>query len=155
MSKVVALHHQRAGARASGRRQPTPFITEHNTAAGLRFVDHVDYDAIQYEFYIPHAIWNHRSVRSFIRDVNSISQGSTEFPKVKGEWMGTTENTHIFRKIFEASQLGAEQFRKAIRKELGRLMVALSQSKRSKQDTFMFTESLIHVMLSRNVRSQK
>ncbi len=59
-------------------------------------VDHDDYAAVQYEFYIPEAIWLCPSVQTFIRRMQSIEPGATVFHGLIGVWHGVSETTRIY-----------------------------------------------------------
>ncbi len=114
-------------------------------------VNHEDYEAIQYEFYIPEAIWNHSSVQTFLQRLESIEPGATIFAGLVGVWQGEHEQSRIYRKILRAEQLDHANTRAALHSEVGRLMADLSASAESTQDAFMFTETHIRVTMSSGV----
>lgn len=111
-------------------------------------VNHEDYQAIQYEFYIPEAIWNNQSVRTFINRLESVEPGATIFQGLVGVWQGQPEQTRIYRMILRAGQFDPANTRSALHSEVGRLMADLSASNQSAQDAFMFTETNIRVTMA-------
>ncbi len=114
-------------------------------------VNHDDYEAIQYEFYIPEAIWNHSSVQTFLQRLESIESGSTIFAGLVGVWQDEPEHSRIYRKILRAEQLNPVNTRAALHSEVGRLMADLSAFAEAAQDAFMFTETDIRVTISNAV----
>jgi len=110
--------------------------------------NHEDYQAIQYEFYIPEAIWVHQSVQAFIRRLESIEPGATIFQGLVGVWQGQPEQTRIYRMILREGLFDPANTRSALHSEVGRLMADLSASDESAQDAFMFTETDIRVTLA-------
>lgn len=111
-------------------------------------VHHEDYQATQYEFYIPEAIWNHQSVQTFIERLESIEPGATIFQGLVGVWQGQPEQTRIYRMILRAGQFNPANTRSALHGEVGRLMADLSASKQSAQDAFLFTETDIRATMA-------
>ena len=127
--------------------------TEHTvqTGSGQGYrvsVNHEDYQAIQYEFYIPEAIWEHESVQTFIERLESVQPGATIFQGLVGVWQGQPEQTRIYRMILRAGQFDPANTRSALHSEVGRLMADLSASDESAQDAFMFTETDIRVTMT-------
>ena len=104
-------------------------------------VRHEDYDAIQYEFYIPEAIWTHPSVQTFLNRLRSIQPNATIFAGLVGVWQGEPEQTCIYRMIIRAGHFDSANTRATLHGEVGRLIGDLSAADDSAQDTFMFTET--------------
>ncbi len=112
-------------------------------------VDHDDYEATQYEFYIPEAIWNHKAVRTLLKRLEDFAPAATAFTHLAGVWERKPETTRIYRMVLEAGQFDPDQTRATLRDEIGQLMAELSANAGSAQDAFMFTETPIRVTMSR------
>ena len=111
-------------------------------------VSHDDYAATQYEFYVPEAIWNHKAVRTFLKRLEDFAPGATAFSRLSGVWDHKPETTRIYRMILRAGQFDPVDTRSVLHDEIGRMMAELSADAASAQDTFMFTETPIHVTMS-------
>ena len=111
-------------------------------------VSHDDYAATQYEFYIPEAIWNHKAVRGLLARLEAFAPGATSFSRLAGVWDHKPETTRIYRMILRAGQFDPVDTRSVLHDEIGRMMADLSADPASAQDTFMFTETPIHVTMS-------
>jgi hypothetical protein len=109
---------------------------------------HDDHAAVQFEFYIPEAIWPHASVQAFIQRLQSIVPGATVFNGLGGVWQGQPETTRICRLIVRADQFDLQGARAVLRSEIGRLMVELSASPQHAQQTFMSTEADVRVTMT-------
>jgi len=59
-------------------------------------------DIVQYEFYIPAAIWQHSAVKKFITQLSKMDPSATIFKGVTGVWKGEQEDTYIYRLIFHS-----------------------------------------------------
>lgn len=129
-------------------------ITEHHVqplqpGGAVRVeVEHTDYCAIQYEFYIPGAIWGHPAVVNFINELQSVIPGATIFPGMTGVWQRETEITHIYRMIAPAARFSRENVRGILWNRVGNLYAQLSTWHVSAQQAIMFTETEIHVSMS-------
>ena len=111
-------------------------------------VNHDDYAATQYEFYIPEAIWNHKAVRTLLKRLEAFAPGATAFSRLAGVWDHKPEATRINRMILRAGQFDPVDTRSVLHDEVGRLMADLSADAGCAQDAFMFTETPIHVTMS-------
>ena len=107
-----------------------------------------DRTAVQYEFYIPHAIWSHPSVQAFMKRLQSVVPGATIFGSLGGVWQGKPEATRIYRLIIPADQFDMNRTRATLHGEIGRLLADLSASPKHAQQTFMFTETDIRVTMA-------
>jgi hypothetical protein len=110
--------------------------------------DRGDHSAVQYEFYIPNAIWSHRSVQAFMKRLQSVVPGATIFGSLGGVWQGKPEETRIYRLIIPADQFDMNHTRATLHREIGRLLTELSASPKHAQQTFMFTETDIRVTMA-------
>ncbi len=127
----------------------TTHTVQTGSAGGYRVrVYHEDCAAVQYEFYIPEAIWNHESVQTFVNRLESIEPGATIFQGLVGVWQGQPELTRIYRMILRAGQFDPANTHSALHSEVGRLMADLSASDESAQDAFMFTETDIRATMA-------
>jgi hypothetical protein len=111
-------------------------------------VEHDNYAAIQYEFYIPEAIWSHPSVQTFITRLQSVEAGATVFAGLTGVWQGVAETTRIYRLVLRAARFDANNTRAALHSEIGRLMADLSASPEHAQQAIMFSETDIRVTMT-------
>ncbi|MEX0652816.1 MAG: hypothetical protein WD534_02200 [Phycisphaeraceae bacterium] len=111
-------------------------------------VTHRAYEAVQYDFYIPTLIWELPSVKRFIERLDAIDPGATRFEGLTGVWRGDREGTSVYRKILRRDQFDPDRTRSALQEAVGQLMADLCASPAFAQDTVMFTETPIKVMLS-------
>jgi len=112
-------------------------------------IDHDDYEATQYEFYIPEAIWKHKAVRTLLSRLEDFASSATAFSRLAGVWDHKPETTRIYRMVLRAGQFDPVETRTVLQNEIGRLMAELSADAGSAQDAFMFTETPIRVTMSR------
>jgi hypothetical protein len=112
-------------------------------------IEHEDYRAIQYDFYIPAAVWDHSRVKVFRQRLESIASGATIFKGTTGVWMGQSEDTHVYRMIIREGQFDPNGTRSVLHGELGRLLADLSTWRESAQQAMMFTETDIRVTMAR------
>jgi hypothetical protein len=159
MAKVKPLHETKPKEtpKPANPQAKKPATTEHTVklpqTSGYRVaVDHEDYEAIQYEFYVPRLIWELPSVRLFIKRIDSIVQGATLFGEPTGIWKGEREGTNIYRKIVKRDQFDPNNTRAALHSTIGRLMADLSASPEFAQEAVMFTETKINLTMSANLR---
>lgn len=109
---------------------------------------------IQYEFYIPAAIWSHRAVLAFINALEQITQGATIQKTATGVWEGEEEDTNIYRMILQLNEALIDgvpaqlQYRRRLQDAIGGMLADLAAWKESFQDAFMFTEKEIVVTFS-------
>lgn len=111
-------------------------------------VDHDDYPATQYEFYIPEAIWNHKAVRTLLKRLKDFASAATAFSRLAGVWDHKPETTRIYRMVLRAGQFDPAETRSVLHDEIGRLMAELSADDGCAQEAFMFTETPIRVTMS-------
>lgn len=111
-------------------------------------VTHDDFDAVEYEFYIPAAVFDHSATKDFIARLKTIQPSATISKGLQGVWQGSTEDTNIFKMVLRKGQFDAAQLRSVLRSEIGRLVASLSAWTESKQGSVLFTEREIHVCLS-------
>jgi hypothetical protein len=113
-------------------------------------VDLGDQTAVEYEFYIPNAIWSHPSVQAFIKRLQSVVGGATVFGSLGGVWQGKPEATRIYRLIIPVDQFDIDNTRASLHSEIARLLTDLSGSPKHAQQTFMFTETDVRVTMARS-----
>ncbi len=128
--------------------------TTHQAKHGRVTVDHHYYRAVQLDFYIPTKIWKLQYVRAFFDTLSQLG-GATMFEEETGLWRGQQEKTHVFRVIVESSAAAIKELRTTLRHEIGTLMAALSASKKSAQETMMYTETEITMVMAKNVAAKK
>jgi hypothetical protein len=157
MAKVKPLHPHKTSEGQEKSPKPRKLTTTRHTVklpngSGYRVaVEHDDYEAVQYDFYIPRLIWDLPSVRTFIKRLDSVVFGATIFPELTGVWEGEREGTNIYRKIVPRSQFQSSNTRAALHSEIGRLMANLSASREFAQQAVMFTETSISVSMGQSL----
>ncbi len=114
-------------------------------------IDHDDYEATQYEFYIPEAIWKHKAVGILLKRLEDFASSATAFSRLAGVWDHKPETTRIYRMVLRAEQFDPAETRAVLHNEIGRLMAELSGDAGCAQDAFMFTETPIRVTMSRGL----
>lgn len=124
-------------------------ITTHQGEAHRVSIDHDDYEATQYEFYIPEAIWKHKAVGVLLNRLEDFASSATAFSRLAGVWDHKPETTRIYRMVLRAGQFDPTETREVLHDEIGRLMAELSADAGCAQDAFMFTETSIRVTMSR------
>lgn len=155
--KVKPLH---AGEdRERQEKQPKPdkmSTTEHVLAPTVDspgvFVDHSEYEGIQYDVYIPYLIWKHPAVKTFRNGLSSVELGASIFKRFTGVWKGDKEKTNIYRMIVYAGRFQRGTLRVALQNEIGKMTAALSADKKLAQQAVLFTETKIKLTMSGNVR---
>ena len=108
---------------------------------------HTHPHAIQYDFYIPGAIWSQSEVINFLSGLSRLAPGATIFHGLIGVWQGVPEETCIYRLIVEYGEYDRNNLTSALRSEIGNLMARLSVTA-SSQEAIMFTETNINMSLS-------
>ncbi|HVC96347.1 MAG TPA: hypothetical protein VND64_21865, partial [Pirellulales bacterium] len=106
--------------------------------------------AIQYEFYIPAAVWSHSAVKEFREFLETkLSNGATIFKTAVGVWKGDEEDTNIYRLIVRPKETQAGQdpdpadHRQMILDAIEKMMAHLAEWKESRQKEFLFTVQII------------
>lgn len=151
--KTTAKRRKGVTKSSAHKRRATTHTVQTNAGTGYRVkVSHEDYTAIQYEFYIPEAIWNHSLVQVLIRRLESVEPNATIFRGLTGVWQSETETTRIYRLILRRVRFDPNNTRAVLHGEVGRLMADLSAMPQHAQQTFMFTETDIRATESNNVR---
>jgi heme/copper-type cytochrome/quinol oxidase subunit 1 len=125
----------------------THTVTNNSGTAERMTVSHDRSNAVQYDFYIPEAIWNHESVQTFLTRLLSIEQGATIFNGITGVWQGDEEQTRIYRLILRSDRFQRNNVTSAFAGEVGRLMAELAVTPLAQQ-AFMYTETDIMMHLS-------
>jgi hypothetical protein len=160
--KTALPKEKRRNTIGNGRAQekrPRPHKTstsEHVVAAkegsyGIR-IDHREYHAIQYDFFIPVLIWNHYAVQEFIEELSAVELGATIFRRVTGIWKGELEGTNIYRIIVYGGRFRHGPMRLKLQKAIGDLMAKLEATPKLAQQAVLFTETAIELTMSGNVR---
>lgn len=108
---------------------------------------HENTPAIQYEFYIPAAVYRHSAVRRFITRLGSVAPGATIFKGATGTWEGDEEDVNIYRLIL-GGEFDAANVRSGLHAEIADMMSQLATWKESRQKAFLFTETLIQMDLA-------
>lgn len=120
-------------------------ITNASGTAEEIAVNHTRHDAVQYDFYIPSAIWNDEAVQTFLGRLLVIEPGATIFTNgLIGLWHGDTEQTEIYRFIVRTDKLDKKVIDAALELEIGQLMADLAPTP-LKQKAFCYTETEITV----------
>lgn len=117
---------------------------------------------VQYEFYIPAKVWDHRAVKGFRANLGTISIGATIFKGTTGIWKSAkegagevVEDTHIYRLVKgdipestdykgeddKPMSSGKDAIRAQLRGFIEQMMLELSVWDESKQEEFLFTET--------------
>ncbi|HYE61264.1 MAG TPA: hypothetical protein VD997_04640 [Phycisphaerales bacterium] len=92
--------------------------------------------AVEYEFYIPAAVWEHGATRAFLAWLTSEVEGATVFKGAVGAWEGQVERTHVVRVLAGADEATSG----LIAARAGELMRAWGESPQTRQETLMFTK---------------
>lgn len=103
---------------------------------------------IEYEFYIPAAIWEHRAVVAFISHLEKHTKGATILKTALGVWEGQPEDTNIYRMILELGEATQVNIREQLQDAIGDMLAGLAEWIESYQEAFMFTEKEIIFTLS-------
>ncbi len=108
---------------------------------------HEEYEATEFEFYVPSVVWTHCDVIEFRDRLAELPNGATVIKSVDGLWQDQSEETNIFRVIVRRGQVKLESLRNWAQNEVSRLTARLSQSEDSKQECVMFTEKNVKVSM--------
>lgn len=112
-------------------------------------VNHDDYTAVQFDFYIPAAVWSHSATRIFLDRLKNLAKGATIFKGMVGVWQDEEEDTNIFRMILRRDKFDPDNIRRCLHSEVGDLFAKLSTSTESSQKAVMFTETVICVTMAK------
>ena len=110
-------------------------------------------EIVQYEFYIPAAIWQHSAVKKFITQLSNMDPSATIFKGATGVWKGEQEDTYIYRLIFDSGEFTYDTTRSKLIDFIGKMMASLSEWHESAQDAFLFTENDISYTLSKKKKA--
>lgn len=110
-------------------------------------IHHQRCEAVQYDFYIPNAIWDTPAVQDFRERLFSVEAGATVFNYLHGVWKGTEEQTCIYRMVLRAERFNRGNILATFQNMIGDLMAQLSVTG-SGQEVVMFTETEIIMHLS-------
>lgn len=111
-------------------------------------IEHCDYAAVQFDFYIPESIWSEARTQKFIETIQSVEQGGTIFKGLTGMWQGDQESTRIYRVTIPCDGMGRAILRAALHAEIETLLRSLALSPSTMQTALLFTETEIYVSLS-------
>lgn len=126
----------------------THTIKQSNNQAASIPINHQDYCAIAYDFYIPSLIWEDQAVQAFRTRLQSIDNSATIFNGLTGVWRGEQECTQIYRVILRSGRFDRQNVKIAFQNEVGRLMADLTLVPGHNQQAVLFTETELHVSLS-------
>ena len=110
-------------------------------------IDHENQPAIQYEFYIPAAVYRHSAVSRFITRLGTLAPGATIFKGATGTWEGDEEDVNIYRLIL-GGEFDPINVRSMLHGEIADMTSRLATWKESIQKAFLFTEGLIQMDLA-------
>jgi len=106
-------------------------------------VTHSREAAVQYEFYIPQAIWDTPPVQTFLDRLLFLEPSATLFNGLTGIWQSKAEETRVYRLIL-SGQFQRSNVINTLRQEIGVLMAGLSQTPQHQQN-FMYAETEIQM----------
>ena len=110
---------------------------------------HEDYQAFEYEFYIPAIIWQHPAVQAFLHQLRAIQPAATVFEGLLGLWGGEMEATNVFRMIVREGEYDLKTVRMELHREIDELMLELAKDPEAKQEAFMFTERALTITMAK------
>lgn len=134
--------------------KPYNKTTQPHVPTGQRDVSiqHKVIRAIQYDFYIPIAVWHHPAIITFKNNIGTLAGGATVFKGATGVWteeregaqgVPIEEDVYIWRIVVPGDAKTAEIYRNGIHSYIATMMASLSECDLSRQGEFMFTESLV------------
>ena len=109
---------------------------------------------VQFEFYIPAAVFRHSAVRRFLNRLDKLAAGATISKGAIGAWEGDEEDVNIYRVIL-AGDFDREAVRSMLHSEIADVMASLAESKETVQRTFIFTEAELRLDCSTLRRKSK
>ena len=80
---------------------PQTFTIRPDDATGAKtaYVTPEDFEATEFEFYIPEAIAEHPATVAFVKWVESLEPSATIFKGLLGMWEGKPEQSSIYRMV--------------------------------------------------------
>ncbi|MGE0608819.1 MAG: hypothetical protein AB7O62_17120 [Pirellulales bacterium] len=108
-------------------------------------IEHDEFDAIEYELYIPAGIWTHGAVQEFVAEPLQIEGGATISKGATGVWRGEQEETHVIRIVIRRDIDQREKFFDRLQQRVGELMARLAEWPVSTQRVVMFTSKQVKV----------
>jgi hypothetical protein len=106
-------------------------------------INHENRTAIQYEFYIPAAVYYHTAVQAFRQSLGQLAPGATIFRGATGVWMGEEEDVYIYRTLIKYGEHTPETLRPGLRSLIQAMMASLATWKEASQKEVLFTETLV------------
>jgi len=160
MSKPSRVRRIATTAQVRRDERPTPENTSEYTinvpvvkASHRVRVQFESFEAVQYEFYIPNQILEHEAVRQFLEWLEEYERNATVLPDLIGLFKPyPPERTTVYRKIVRKSKAQVSVARKFIENRVGRLMADLSVNPNAVQKEIWFTETMINVSRSFNLK---
>ncbi len=114
-------------------------------------VEHEEFQAMEYDIYVPAGIWSHSAVQAFVNEPVSLEGGATISKGATGLWRGGQEETNIIRIVVRAARVDHDRFFDHLHQRLGELMAHLAEVPEAQQNTMMFTVRPLTVGLCRLV----
>jgi hypothetical protein len=154
MFQFSVVAHERVPVRINKGYLHKPMPTTTHTHQPLKpgaqtvAVDHDHYGAVEYEFYIPAAVWDHSATWSFIQWLQALEPGATIFKGATGVWLGQLEDSYIYRMIPRDGRYDRTNVRDALHAEIGSWHAKLATWIESAQQAILFTEIEIRATLS-------
>jgi hypothetical protein len=100
--------------------------------------------AVQYDFFIPAAIWRCKPIKMLLKSLESVELGATIFKGMTGIGEGAREKTHLYRMILMAGKHQRANVKGGLDSAVAHAMSGLAAT-RHKQAAFWYTEAEITV----------
>jgi hypothetical protein len=109
-------------------------------------IRHQSSNALELEFYIPAAVWNHPATQRLLARVYALVEGATLLGGARGAWKGEVEKTNLVRVVVRRDEVRSEQTLGTVRAAIDEAMRAWSNSPDTRQESFIFTvrELVLH-----------
>ena len=102
-------------------------------------IRHHTHNALELEFYIPTAVWDHAATAAFLAQVYALVEGATVVGGAKGVWRGSVETTNLVRIMLRKRDIRFDAALATVRAAATTLMEGWGDSPTTRQASFLFT----------------
>ena len=120
---------------------PQTFTIRPDDANGAKtaYVTPEDFEATEFEFYIPEAIAEHPATVAFVKWIETLEPSATIFKGLLGMWEGKPEQSSIYRMVLRNDRMSGPGVIPAIVNEVSKLTAQLAEQAASRQEMVFFT----------------
>lgn len=103
------------------------------------------FEALEFDFFLPTAIWDHQAVCAFRDDLAAVEPGATIQHANTGLWNGEAEGTRVYRLLLRVGAFDPDRVTRWLHRRVGRLADELAGDAAARQDEVRFTRRSVQV----------